>query len=127
MFCLIGPMSTLKKNLDRCYPKKSQIAPYKNLNRFYRAPFKSLLMVQIILVIEVATLKWISTYYVNSTVYSSTHFECFHVQFLLLDMTWHSTLHNNLTMKSFLNSHCCTQLFFKEIKLNQNECFTSIS
>ena len=26
----------LKKNLGRNYPKKSQVAPYKNLGRFYR-------------------------------------------------------------------------------------------
>ena len=39
--------TTLKKNLGRSYPKKSQVAPYKNLGRFYRVPYKSLLRVQI--------------------------------------------------------------------------------
>ena len=36
-----------EKNLGRCYSKKSQVAPYENLCRFYRVPFKSLLRVQI--------------------------------------------------------------------------------
>ena len=27
-----------EKNLGRCYPKKSQVAPYKNLGRFNRVP-----------------------------------------------------------------------------------------
>ena len=40
-----------ERNLGRCYPNKSQVAPYKNLGRFYRVPFKSLLRVQI---------KWVS-------------------------------------------------------------------
>ena len=34
--------------MGRCYPKKSQVSPYKNLGRFYRAPVKSLLRVQTI-------------------------------------------------------------------------------
>ena len=40
-------VSTLKKNLGRCYPKKSQVAPYKFFGIFYRVPFKSPLRVQI--------------------------------------------------------------------------------
>ena len=40
-------MSTLKKIWVDATLKKSQVAPYKNLGRFYRVPFKSLLIVQI--------------------------------------------------------------------------------
>ena len=35
-----------EKKLGRCYPKKTQVAPYKNLGRFYMVPFKKLLRVQ---------------------------------------------------------------------------------
>ena len=38
---------TLKKIWVEATLKKSQVAPYKNLVRFYRAPFKSLLRLQI--------------------------------------------------------------------------------
>ena len=38
--------TTLKK-IDKSYPKKSLVAPYKNLSRFYRVSFKSLLRAQI--------------------------------------------------------------------------------
>jgi hypothetical protein len=33
------------KDLGRSLPKKSQVTSYKNLGRFYRVPFKSLLRV----------------------------------------------------------------------------------
>ena len=36
-----------EKNLGRSYPKKYQVVPYKNMSRFYRVPFTSLLRVQI--------------------------------------------------------------------------------
>ena len=39
--------ATLKKIWVEATLKKSQVAPYKNLGRFYRVPFKSLLRVQI--------------------------------------------------------------------------------
>ena len=39
--------ATLKKICVEATLKKSQVAPYKNLSRLYRAPFKSLLRVQI--------------------------------------------------------------------------------
>ena len=40
-------VSTLKKIWVDATLKKSQVAPYKNLGRFYRVPFKSFLRVQI--------------------------------------------------------------------------------
>ena len=40
-------MSTLKKIWVDATLKKSKVAPYKDLGRFYRVPFKSLLRVQI--------------------------------------------------------------------------------
>ena len=39
--------ATLKKIWVEATLNKSQVAPYKNLDRFYRIPFKSLLRVQI--------------------------------------------------------------------------------
>ena len=39
--------ATLKKICVEATLKKSQVAPYKNLGRFYRVHFKSLLRVQI--------------------------------------------------------------------------------
>ena len=41
------PPAKLKKICVEATPKKSQVAPYKNLGRSYRVPFKSLLRVQI--------------------------------------------------------------------------------
>ena len=40
-------VSNLKKIWVDATLKKSQVEPYKNVGRFYRAPFKSLLRVQI--------------------------------------------------------------------------------
>ena len=39
--------ATMKKKSGRSYPKKSQVAPYKNLGSFYMVLFKSLLRVKI--------------------------------------------------------------------------------
>ena len=39
--------ATLKKIWVEATVKKPQVAPYKNLGRFYRVPFKSLLRVQV--------------------------------------------------------------------------------
>ena len=44
--------ATLKKIWVEANLKKSQVAPYKNLGKFYRVPFQSLLRVQIKRAIE---------------------------------------------------------------------------
>ena len=49
--------ATLKNIWVEATLKKYQVAPYKNLGRFYRVPFKSLFRVQIKRAIESAFLK----------------------------------------------------------------------
>ena len=50
--------ATLKKIWVEATVKKPQVAPYKNLGRFYRVPFKSLLRVQI---------KWVNKIHLQSS------------------------------------------------------------
>ena len=55
------PGVTLKKIWVEPTLKKSQVAPYKNLGRFYKVPFKSLFKVQI----KRANILYFSHFYAN--------------------------------------------------------------
>ena len=92
----------LGKNLGRCYPKKFQVAPYKNLVRLYRIPVKSRLRLQI---------KWCMTtisfigykvqHIYNLSTVISCYFNLYWVFFFVVDENAFSFLHFTQTKLLF--------------------------